>query len=133
MVNQSVIYILECHISFFCLFVAQAEYDKLVPGSKIQKAVGEAERLSESLRERYAAPQGKRQKLDGVDQSQGEGVGDQQVPNDSKDGDDQPKSAADVYRQSNVSCVALCVTCLCSVTKCMCATLVLNYQVRTRV
>ena len=103
------------------MFFSQAEYDKLIPGSKIQKALSEAERISESLRERYAAPQEKRQKLDAVDQSQGEGVGDQQVPNDSKDGNDQPKSAADVYRQSNVSCVALCDL------------LVFSYQLRTYV
>ena len=85
----------------------KAEYDKLIPGSKIKTALNEAERLSESLRERYTTPQGKRQKLDGVDQSQGEGVGDQQVPNDATDAQDKPKSAEEVYRRSTVSCNSL--------------------------
>ena len=78
------------------------EYDKLIPGHKIKTALTEAERLSLSLRERYTAPQGKRQKLDsGL--SQGEGVGDQQVPDDSAEGDEKPKSAEEVYKRTSVS------------------------------
>ena len=87
--------------SFFSFFL-KTEYDKLIPGHKIKTALTEAERLSVSLRERYATPEGKRQKLDDG-QLQGEGVRDQQVPNDTADGNDKPKSAEEVYRLSNVS------------------------------
>ena len=82
--------------------VSQAEYDKLVPAQKIRTALNEAERLSESLRERYSRPQGKRQKLDAEEPQGEEGVTDQQVPNDATDSN-KPLSAEDLYKRNSVS------------------------------
>ena len=98
----------------FCLLivlccVSQAEYDKLVPAQKIRAALNEAERLSESLRERYSSPQGKRQKLDTEEPQGEEGVTDQQVPNDATDSN-KPLSAEDLYKRNSVrkNCNSTC-------------------------
>ena len=80
----------------------------MVPGHKIKTALTEAERLSTSLRERYAAPQGKRQKLDS-EQPQGEGVVDQQVPDDATEGNNMPLSAEQLYKRNSVSSSTLIV------------------------
>ena len=76
----------------------------MVPTQKIRAALSEAERLSESLRERYAGPQGKRQKLD-AEEPEGEGVTDQQVPNDATESN-KPLSAEDLYKRNLVSQLA---------------------------
>ena len=110
-----------CICMLFCLLtvvcrVSQAEYDKLVPAQKIRAALNEAERLSESLRERYSRPQGKRQKLDTEEPQGEEGVTDQQVPNDATDSN-KPLSAEDLYKRSSVSnnnCNSTCSTCTCT-------------------
>ena len=66
---------------------------------KIKCALEEAEKLSESLRERYTQPQGKRVKLDSNQPQEG-GMDDQKVPNDAKN--DKPLSAEDLYRRNSV-------------------------------
>ena len=80
----------------------QAEYDKMVPAQKIRTALTEAEKLSESLRERYSAPLGKRQKLDS-ELPQGEGEMGQQVPESSN----KPLSAEDLYKKNSVSGICI--------------------------